>query len=245
MNVAACCRVFLKSLEINRSETVDPAAMDGTVQRVPVQPTLSKRTPGIDVGTWVMSTNTLLATSGPLLATFTNASRRRVVLQGGTIVMLVESPRSTQLSAADRFTAATARLFAVCVSRARLLTATLTLHCGWVALATMAGMTNVALAPAASEPIDQTPVAASNVPVLGNAAVPVGIRSSAGSWFVTCTPVASSVPMLLAVIVNWTGCPAAGTTVSTVICSAMSGAAQSRSGTSARNAAAVSAITRT
>jgi hypothetical protein len=81
-----------------------------------------------------------------------------------------------------------------------------------VALATMAGMTNVALAPAASEPIDQTPVAASNVPVLGNAAVPVGMRSSAGSWFVTCTPVASSAPMLLAVILNWTGCPAVGTT---------------------------------
>ena len=153
---------------------------------------------------------------------------------------LALTPKSTQRSAALRFTAATARLFDVCVSRARLLTATLTLHGGCVVAATMAGMTSVALAPAASEPIDQTPVAASYVPVLGNAAMPVGIFSSAGSWSVTCTPLASSAPTLLAVTVNWTGCPAAGTTVSTVICSAMSGAAQSRSGTSARNAAAAS-----
>ena len=109
----------------------------------------------------------------------------------------------------------------------------------------MAGMTSVALAPAANEPIDQTPVAASYVPVLGNAAMPVGILSSAGSRSVTCTPLASSVPTLLAVIVNWTGCPDTGTTVSTVICSAMSGAAQRRSGTSVRNATAVSTITRT
>ncbi len=113
--------------------------------------------------------------------------------------------RSTQRSAAVRFTAATARSFDVCVSRARLLTATLTLHGGCVATATTAGMISVALAPAASEPIDQMPVAASYVPVLGKAAIPVGIFSSAGNWSVTCTPLAASAPMLLAVIVNWTG----------------------------------------
>ena len=77
------------------------------------------------------------------------------------MLMLTVTLKSTQLSAADRFTAATARLFEVCVSRSRLVSATLTLHGGWVAPATMAGMTSVALAPAASAPIDQTPVAAS------------------------------------------------------------------------------------
>ena len=43
--------------------------MDGTVQRVVVQPALSKRIPGIDAGAWLRSTYTLLASSGPLFDT--------------------------------------------------------------------------------------------------------------------------------------------------------------------------------
>src|ERR1700674_2013471 len=86
---------------------------------------------------------------------------------------------------------------------------------------TVAMIDRVALAVLAMAPMSHNPVAALYVPALGVAETKV---SPAGSWSVTCTPVALLGPLLVAVMVNVTFVFRFGVALLTVLAMAMSAA---------------------